>query len=534
MAKVFNITADCKPGIHYMVNLDARLAAMKEMIDDGAYFTINRARQYGKTTLLRCLNRYLQNDYYVVLMDFQKISHAKFESENSFSLSFSKMFLRGLKANQMSAKDDFVNGINSLDRQMKEKNPDFELPELFECLNEICIGADKPIVLMIDEVDSATNNQVFLDFLAMLRAYYIDRDINPTFQSVILAGVYDVKNLKRKIRGDGDRKVNSPWNIATDFTVEMSFSEAEIAGMLQEYEDDYHTGMNISMMAKNIFDYTSGYPFLVSRLCKLMDEELVGKDSFVARRDVWTEKGFHEAIKLLLMEKNTLFESFSEKLINDPVLNSMLCNVLFAGNSIVYNFYEPSINIATLFGFIKNQNNVIAVSNRIFETWLYNWYLSTAEMQNSDIYAVSLREKNQFIVNGHLNLRRVLEKFVVHFTDLYGDRDETFIEEEGRRYFLLYLRPIINGTGNYYIESRTRDRKRTDIIVDYLGEQYIIEMKIWHGDEYHTRGEKQLVGYLDAYHKKEGYMVSFNFNKKKKIGVHEIVVGEKRLVEAVV
>ena len=55
---------------------------------------------------------------------------------------------------------------------------------------------------MIDEVDNASNNQVFLDFLAQIRAQYIERDIQPTFQSVILAGVYDIKNLRRKIRPD--------------------------------------------------------------------------------------------------------------------------------------------------------------------------------------------------------------------------------------------------------------------------------------------------------------------------------------------
>ena len=35
------------------------------------------------------------------------------------------------------------------------------------------LKADKGIVLIIDEVDSATNNQVFLDFLAQLRDGYI-------------------------------------------------------------------------------------------------------------------------------------------------------------------------------------------------------------------------------------------------------------------------------------------------------------------------------------------------------------------------
>ena len=59
---------------------------------------------------------------------------------------------------------------------------------------------------------------------------------------------------------------------------------------------------------------------------------------------------------------------------------------------------------------------------------------------------------------------------------------------------------IINGTGNYYIEAQTRDQTRTDIIVDYLGKQYVIELKIWRGDEYNKRGEKQMAEYLKYYH----------------------------------
>ena len=34
------------------------------------------------------------------------------------------------------------------------------------------------------------------------------------------------------------------------------------------------------------------------------------------------------------------------------------------------------------------------------------------------------------------------------FCDLYGDYPDQFKEEDGRRFFLLYLKPIINGTGN--------------------------------------------------------------------------------------
>ena len=131
-------------------------------------------------------------------------------------------------------------------------------------------------------------------------------------------------------------------------------------------------------------------------------------------------------------------------------------------------------------------------------------------------------------------MRLVLERFVVHFNDLYKDQDGHFLEEAGRRYFLLYLKPIINGTGNYYIEAQTRNRERTDVVVDYRGEQFVIEMKIWRGNAYHTRGEKQLTDYLDYYHLKKGYMVSFCFHQKKEPKVEEILLEDKVLVEAVV
>lgn len=59
-------------------------------------------------------------------------------------------------------------------------------------------------------------------------------------------------------------------------------------------------------------------------------------------------------------------------------------------------------------------------------------------------------------------------------------------------------------------------------------------MKIWCGSEYNVRGEAQLSEYLDYYHLKTGYMLSFNFNKNKQTGVHEIILGDKLLIEAVV
>lgn len=532
MGKVFNVTADCKPHLHYMVDISERLKEIKCLVDKGAYFTINRARQYGKTTTLRALGAYLKNEYLVIGLDFQKIGDTKFRNENLFSIAFARLFLRVLSENTDSITNEMQNVIDVLADKVQSNSSDLELLELFEYLSDICGASREPVVLMIDEVDSATNNQVFLDFLAQLRAYYIDRDVMPTFQSVILAGVYDVKNLKRKIRGDEEHKVNSPWNIAADFNVDMSFSADGIAGMLQEYESDYHTGMDIKEMAGLLYDYTSGYPFLVSRLCQIIDEQISGTDG-CKKSEAWSKNGFLEAVKILLQEKNTLFESLTNKLIEYSELREMIYAMLFVGDKISFNHYNQVIGLAYMLGFVKNERGILTIANRIFETFLYNLFLSEEEL-NSRIFAEGSMDKNQFIKNGILDMDLVMERFMVCWNDLYHSADDKFIEDNGRKFFLLYLKPIINGVGNYYIESRTRDNGRTDVIVDYRGRQYIIEIKIWRGTEYNKRGEQQLSEYLDAYHAQKGYLLSFNFNQNKEPGVKELECNGKKILEVVV
>ena len=58
--KIFTTTGVCVPNENYMVSIDDRIVKIKEMVDRGEYFTINRARQYGKTTTLNILAKALR------------------------------------------------------------------------------------------------------------------------------------------------------------------------------------------------------------------------------------------------------------------------------------------------------------------------------------------------------------------------------------------------------------------------------------------------------------------------------------------
>lgn len=525
--KTFNTDGYCDPEWNYMVDLTERLKVIRGMVDAGKYFTVNRARQYGKTTVLTALADSLEKNYKVVSIDFQTMGSLAFESEMSFVAALS---------------EELMDLDVELPCDIREKLSAFadktarsiSLQTFFKVLKTWCQKSEKRIVLIIDEVDTAANNQVFVDFLAQLRAYYLKRKKSPTFQSVILAGVYDVRNIRQKLQPDDEHKQNSPWNIAADFDVDMSFSAEDICGMLRQYEDDYHTGMDVREISELLYSYTSGYPYLVSRLCKLMDEKIGKNGYFEYKRAVWTKAGVMEAVKLLLSEKSALFESLISKLNDYPNLKKMIYLLLFQGQAILYNVDDTATDMLLMFGFIRVENEIVQIANRIFETRLYNYFLTRPETQNGDMYRLALQNKNRFVRNGRLDMESILDKFVKHFDDIYGDQEQRFVEEDGRRYFMLYLKPIINGTGNYYVEARTRNQERTDLIIDYCGEQFIIEMKVWRGNAYNERGEEQLITYLEHYHLKKGYMLSFNFNKKKEIGLKEVKLGDKVLIEAVV
>ena len=73
-----------------------------------------------------------------------------------------------------------------------------------------------------------------------------------------------------------------------------------------------------------------------------------------------------------------------------------------------------------------------------------------------------------------------------------------------------------------------------DVVIHYNGKRYVLEMKIWHGDRYNEKGEKQILEYLDRFGLTTGYMLSFSFNKNKVPGVTKVKMGDKVLVEGIV
>ena len=119
--------------------------------------------------------------------------------------------------------------------------------------------------------------------------------------------------------------------------------------MLNEYEQDYQTGMDVVEIAEMIYSYTSGYPYLVSCLCKMIDEDIKGES-----KTAWSKQDVLTAVKMLLNDKNPLFESLIGKLNEYPGVKNLIYRLLFRGENIGYNPDDSGIDMAEMFWIYKS------------------------------------------------------------------------------------------------------------------------------------------------------------------------------------
>ncbi len=521
MSKRFNDTGLCIPSRHYMVDTSQKIEQIIHLIEDGQYFTINRPRQFGKTTTLALLTKKLNQrpDYVALKISFEGIGDTPFASEQAFA----PMLLRIMG---QSVKVIYPEMASYLEQASREVH---NLEELSNFISEYMAWANKKVVLLIDEVDKSSNNQIFLHFLGMLRHKYLlqneEQDI--TFKSVILVGVHDIKTLKAKIRPDAEQKYNSPWNIAIDFKVDLSFSATEIESMLQDYSQEKGIQPNIPAIAKQLYYYTSGYPYLVSKLCKFIDEDIIP-----TRQDQnWTVDDVEAAFKMIVNEgyTTTLFDSLAKNLENNPDLYDLVFQVVVNGQRLPFSIIDPMVNLGYLYGIlVQAEQGHCQIHNRIFEQRIYG-YMMSKYLRHEKYREVNGLGGPTFYNATGLDVKLVLQHFQAFMKENYAHRDTRFLEREGRLLFLSFLKPIINGKGFDFKEPNVGDERRMDIVIIHKTKRYVIELKIWRGEQYHQAGLQQLSDYLDIYGLTEGYLLIYDFNKGKTYKEEQIEFADKQI-----
>jgi hypothetical protein len=508
MAREFNVTGVCIPKWHYMADVSNKLRDTLDFIDKGKYFIINRPRQYGKTTTMHTLRRQLiEMGYAVFHISFEPISDASFEDEAVFARDF--FGLLGKIAHE---------SVPELKEWLVEKSKSMNSwSDLSNTIMELCAKTEKRVVLFIDEVDQSSNNQLFVSFLALLRDKYLERDRNPTFHSVMLAGLHDVKTLKLKISPNSTRSYNSPWNIATDYKVDMNLFPHEVKPMLDDYAQEQGVSMDSQAIAEQLFFYTSGYPFLTSYLCKIIAEDILPKK--IVKE--WTNDDVFRAFRMLMETPNvTNFDSLFKHLREYTDLYKLVYDMVIDGEEYNFNNYSETVNLGIMHGILsKSETGKLQIHNRVYRELIADVMVSEWQISRKDNHEKikgSLNGTDKYrLPNNGLDMKALVEGFQEFMREHYSAKDRDFLERNGRLIFLAYLKPIINGGGFDFKEPQASEEKRLDLVITYFQHRYLIELKIWHGDKAHEKGINQLADYLDRLGLDTGYLVIFDHNKKK-------------------
>jgi len=509
--KTFNIIANCLPDKHYMVDTSNKLDQIMKMIERGDYFIINRPRQFGKTTTIFLLWQRLADsgEYIPIFSSFEEWDDVQFEASSKFCRRLLKDIIQFININ-----DSANTGL--FDDMVKEV-VDFD--QLFEVLIQIINKTRKKIVLFIDEVDRSSNNELFLKFLGLLRSKYIraKAGFDTTFHSVILAGLHDIKSLKQKIRPESESQLNSPWNIAVKFSIDMSFSSSEIETMLADYVAETGVKMDTKAISERIYFWTSGYPFLVSEICRIMAEEVLPQ----RENKEWEVRDIDAVVKGFDDETNTLFDVLTKNLVNDKKIYDFLEGIALGTEKYKFNLKTQLINQIYMYGYIKsNEKGDVQIYNRIFERIITDYIIDTTMQRNANGKGnIDVFQAHYIKPDGRLDIEKALIRFQEVMKEKYHKglftKTEKFLEKDLRLLFLMFMQPILNGKGFSYQEVEISEERRLDVVITFSEERFVVELKLWNGPKYHAEGKQRLKRYMQAMSIEKGYMLILDRTRKK-------------------
>ena len=223
------------------------------------------------------------------------------------------------------------------------------------------------------------------------------------------------------------------------------------------------------------------------------------------------------AVKELLKESNTNFDSLIKNIENNEELYNFVKRIVLDNEKIAYVKSDTIVDLATTYGILKEQDGVCKIDNKIYEQLIYDHMMMKVIRLDKKSLMSNYNYKEHFIdKNGDLNVRKILIRFSDFMRHEYSKERQGFLEADGRLVFLAFISPIINGTGFAFKEAQGGEGKRFDIVITYNKKMYIIELKIWNGEAYHKKGLLQLGEYLDQYKLNTGYLVTFDFRKELK------------------
>jgi hypothetical protein len=268
------------------------------LVNSKQYFLIHAPRQTGKTTFLHALAHRLNKDgnFVAVVCSLESAGYTSISVETANEVFIQSLYLTSkifLSPNALPPKPEGYAPGNLLLRNY---------------LTDWCDTLDKPLVLLLDEVD-ALYDDVLISTLRQLRDGFQTR---PKYfpQSIALVGLRDIRDLRTPSTADiPSIGSGSLFNIIAESFFLPAFSKEEVRGLLDQHTYDTDQVFSEEVFEK-LYSYSGGQPWLTNALANEVVSEMLKNDySLEITLDL-----IELAKERLIEQRQTHLDSLAEKI----------------------------------------------------------------------------------------------------------------------------------------------------------------------------------------------------------------------------
>ena len=508
----FNTEGPVRPDKHYAIPpLDRTdVNELLNLIQGERYFVLHAPRQTGKTSALIALRDLLNSgkagEFHCVDVNVEVGQVARDDTARGMRAVLSSLASRARLLGD-GLPDELWPGI------LAKVGPEDALKEL---LTQWCMANPRPLVLLIDEIDSLVGDTL-LSVLRQLRAGYQQRpDGFP--QSVVLCGVRDIRDYR--IRSSSGEVIvgGSPFNIAAKSLRLGDFKEAETRALIAQHTAE--TGQLFAPKALDaVWEQTQGQPWLVNALCaEACFDNKAGRD----RSQTITADHIFVAQEELILSRRTHLDQLAHKLEEERVrrvIEPLLSGANPTDSAVSDIGFQRDIDYVRDLGLIAADNG-IRMANPIYAEVVPRELTAAAQTR------LAVQAAWYVKADGDLDMDKLLAAFQAFFREHSEHWLGRFDYREAGPQLILqaYLQRIVNGGGRIEREYGL-GRGATDLLVLWphqeglpsdLWHRFVVECKVLRDGDHRgldgtiKQGLEQTLGYMDKCGSGDGHLVVFD------------------------
>ncbi len=487
----FNTSGPCNPARHYTVMREALMASSLEKVKKGRFFTLFAPRQAGKTTFFQLMIERLKESYTPVWISFENLTTV---NKEAFYQDFDEQLREEL------LKYDF-----QTDYSIKEPR---SLANFFKNIHQI-----KPIVLVIDEFEGIPDS-VLSEVMHTFRKIYHKREYY-CLHSLLLVGVSTIAQLV--LSGA------SPFNITEELQIPY-FTFEEVNVLIKQYVTESNQAFEDDVIAA-IYHNTKGQPGLVCALCShLATEVATNKNQPVLMADFYTTLGFFLTKKF---DKNIL--NIVQKALEK---REFMIKLLFRDEPVSFTIDDPDIAWLYANGVIDETDGYVDIPVPLYAKRLINTFRPSINGETQYYINSPSETLNQYLTpEGELNINELLKEYRAYIRRRgFRAFDTEHLKEAAWHYSLDgFINFFIQCLGGQTFVEVPSGRGRTDILILYQNQKYVIETKRFVNNYYFKQGQGQLAEYLKSENISEGYYVVFSniHTETDPLYLEEVVNGKR-------